>query len=377
MQVVQAYLKKRGITGLWEINPKPDKKFHQAVVIPAYGEAELLPHTLTSMDKNDALILKDTLVVVVINNSVHSVESILKNNQTTFNNLKSVQYNYTLGVVDATSSGFELPDKQAGVGLARKIGMDLSLPHLSSPESLIFCTDADTIVSKDYIEKVLTYFDANRVQAAVVGFRHLESNDKKQVEAIRQYEIYLLTTAEKMRETGSPYGYVAMGSTMVCTVEAYCAVGGMPRKKATEDFYFLQELAKFCGVQTIPEILVQPSSRLISRVYLGTGFRMKQIQDGLDVNTLYYSDKSFHLLSNWIDLGSNAWKMELSLLNKKTSAINPSLTNFLKREGIEDIWSNLQTNVALEFHFFNQFHRWFDGLKTIRFLKYFSLKDKI
>ena len=51
MQVIQAYLKKRGITGLWEINPKPDKKFHQAVVIPAYGEAELLPHTLTSMDK--------------------------------------------------------------------------------------------------------------------------------------------------------------------------------------------------------------------------------------------------------------------------------------------------------------------------------------
>ena len=57
MQSIQAYLKKRGITGLWEINPKPDKKFHQAVVIPAYGEAKLLPHTLTSMDKNDALIL--------------------------------------------------------------------------------------------------------------------------------------------------------------------------------------------------------------------------------------------------------------------------------------------------------------------------------
>ena len=372
MQVVQAYLKKRGITSPWEIDLKPDKKFHQAVVIPAYGEAELLPHTLTSLDKNDALILKDTLVIVVINNAVHSVESILKNNQTTLNNLKSTQYNYTLGIVDATSSGFELPDKQAGVGLARKIGMDLSLPHLSSPESLIFCTDADTIVSKNYIEKVLTYFDANRVQAAVVGFRHLESNDKKQEEAIRQYEIYLLTTAEKMRETGSPYGYVAMGSTMVCTVEAYCAVGGMPRKKATEDFYFLQELAKFCGVQTIPEILVQPSSRLISRVYLGTGFRMKQVQDGFDMNTLYYSDKSFHLLSNWLDLGSNAWKIELSLLNKKTSAINPSLTNFLQGEGIEDIWSNLQTNVPSEFHFTEQFHRWFDGLKTIRLLKHFT-----
>ena len=99
---------------------------------------------------------------------------------------------------------------------------------------------------------------------------------------------------------------------------------------------------------------------------------MEQVQNGFDVNTLYYSDKSFHLLSNWIDLGSNAWKMKLSLLNKKTSAINPSLTNFLQREGIEDVWFNLQTNAPSEFHFTEQFHRWFDGLKTIRLLKHFT-----
>ena len=140
------------------------------------------------------------------------------------------------------------------------------------------------------MEKVLTYFDTTRAQAAVVGFSHLESNNKKEAEAIRQYEKYLLITAEKMRGAGSPYGYVAMGSTIVCTVGAYCAVGGMPRKKATEDFYFLQELAKYCGVHTIPQILVQPSSRQISRVYLGTGFRMEQIQKGLDIHSLYYSE---------------------------------------------------------------------------------------
>ena len=162
----------------------------------------------------------------------------------TLKKLKSVQYNFTLGVVDATSSGFELPDEHAGVGLARKIGMDLVLPHLSSTKSLIFCTDADTIVSKDYFEKVITYYNSMGSHASVVGFKHLESNDKKQEDAIRQYETYLLTTAKKMRDAGSPYGYVAMGSTIVCTVEAYCAVGGMSRKKATEDFYFLQELAK-------------------------------------------------------------------------------------------------------------------------------------
>ena len=101
MQIIQSYLKKRGITGPWRIDPKPQRKFHHSVVIPAYGEAELLPHTLTSLDKNDASILKDTLVIVVVNNAVNSPKSILKNNQITLKMLKSSHYNYTLGIVDA------------------------------------------------------------------------------------------------------------------------------------------------------------------------------------------------------------------------------------------------------------------------------------
>ena len=99
---------------------------------------------------------------------------------------------------------------------------------------------------------------------------------------------------------------------------------------------------------------------------------MKQIKNGFDLNSHYYSDKAFHLLSNWLNLGSNAWKMELSLLNKNTSIINPSLTNFLHDEGIEDVWVNLQSNAPTESHFSKQFHRWFDGLKTIRLLKRFT-----
>ena len=372
MQSIQAYLKKRGIANTWEIDPRPQKKFYQVVVIPAYTELEMLPFTLDSLDANNISILENTLVIVVVNHGENSDLEVIENNKSTLQMLRNKNANFTLGVVDAASSGFELPSKQAGVGLARKIGMDLAISHLISSQSLIFCTDADTIVSKDYIEKVVMYFDKTKAKAAVVGFWHLKSNDKKEEKAIRQYEIYLLTTAEKMRETGSPYGYVAMGSTMVCTVEAYCAVGGMPRKKVTEDFYFLQALTKFCGVHIIPEILVYPSPRSIPRVYLGTGFRMEQIHNGFDVNTLYYSDEAFHLLSNWINLGSNAWKTKLSRLNTKTSAINPNLTDFLQKEGIKDIWSNLQTNAPSEYHFSKQFHCWFDGLKTIRLLKYFT-----
>jgi len=374
MQIIQKYLKKRGITGPWEIDPPPEKTYQQAVVIPAYAELKMLPQTLQSLDKNNPILLKDTLVIIIVNHGKTSNAEIKENNQSTLQMLYHQKNRFTLGVVNAASQGLELAAKQSGVGVARKIGMDLVLPYLSDPKSLIFCTDADTVVSKDYIEKVKTYFDTTKAKAAVVGFRHLESNDKMQEESIHQYEKYLLSTAEKMRAAGSPYGYVAMGSTMVCTVEAYCAVGGMPRKKATEDFYFLQELSKYDSVHTIDENLVYPSSRSIPRVYLGTGFRMKQAQNGFNINTLYYSDTAFHLLSNWLDLGSNAWEMELSLIKTKASAIHLNLIDFLQQEGIEDIWINLQMNAPSKIHFSKQFHRWFDGLKTIRFLKHFSEK---
>ena len=63
------YLKKRGITSPWKINPPLHRKFNQVVVIPAYGESEYLPHTLSSLNKNDPKLLRDTLVIIVVNHS--------------------------------------------------------------------------------------------------------------------------------------------------------------------------------------------------------------------------------------------------------------------------------------------------------------------
>ena len=367
-----SYLKKRGISGPWKIDPLINRTFNQAIVIPAYSEFEFLPDTLESINQNKPELLNQTLVVVVVNNANNSPQSIKYNNQLTIQKINENNYQFTLAVIDAASPGLELPLNHAGVGLARKIGMDLALPHLTSPQSLIFCTDADTQVSPDYLSKVKQIFKSQNTSAAVIGFSHLKSQDSAINDAIGQYEKFLKTTAEKIQRAGSPYGYVSMGSTIVCTAEAYCAVGGMPRKKATEDFYFLQELTKYCGVHNIPETLVFPSPRPISRVYLGTGYRMEQIQKGFDITNLYYSDDAYRYLSKWLQLGGHAWENSLNDLLKDIKSIHPNLIGFLKIEGIETIWSKIQNNAPSKSHFTEQFHRWFDGLKTIRFLKRFS-----
>ena len=99
---------------------------------------------------------------------------------------------------------------------------------------------------------------------------------------------------------------------------------------------------------------------------------MEQMKQGFDIRRLYYSEHAFMLLAEWIKLGTSAWGISLVQLLEKISSQNKELLNFLLKEGIENIWQNLQSSSPSENHFIQQFHRWFDGFKTHRFLKYFS-----
>ena len=98
---------------------------------------------------------------------------------------------------------------------------------------------------------------------------------------------------------------------------------------------------------------------------------MQQMQKGFDVQKLYYSDTAFSILEQWLKLGSTARKVELSIILQEAKNIDPKLEVFLQNEGIEKIWDKLQSNAPSKSHFTEQFHRWFDGLKTIRLLKRF------
>ena len=369
---LENYLKKRAVSSPWKLSETPEKKFKFSIVIPAYNELDSLFTALNSINKNNKDLLLSTIVVVVINNSEKSPKTFKNNNLLTIKQLEKSKFDFNLKFVDASSKGLELPEKYAGVGLARKIGIDLILPHMISKKSLILCTDADVTVSPNYLLIVSNYFTHNNSSAAVLGFKHRKANIKIIDSEIQIYENYLKDTAKQLKYAGSPYSYVSMGSTMVCTVEAYCAVGGMPKRKATEDFYFLQALSKFDTVESINKELIFPSSRPISRVYLGTGFRMKQVQNGLRISSLYFDENAFAYLAQWIAAVKSCRDLNITSLLSKTNKIHPQFNTFIKEEGISKVWIKLQQNSKSNKQFINQFHRWFDGLKTIKLLKYFT-----
>ena len=114
-------------------------------MVPAIKEYENIQNLLSSLIKNDKTYFPETLVVFVINNLTSSGEDIKKNNAQLLGFLRAIiskeQNNNELikhvissglqvGVIDASSASLEMPEKDGGVGYARKTGMDLALTVL-------------------------------------------------------------------------------------------------------------------------------------------------------------------------------------------------------------------------------------------------------
>jgi len=237
-------------------------------------------------------------------------------------------------------------------------------------KSLLCSLDADTQIHNNYLHHVTSFFNKNEVEASVINFKHQKSKDKIIEEGIRKYEFIIKNIAKEIDNTGSPYGYVSLGSTIICTLKAYIACGGMSKKKATEDFYFLQALAKHTPIKKIKNILVFPSSRNNQRVYLGTGFRMKEYKKNKEFKYLNYSKKSFKKLKNLISLVDASWNKEYNIfLSEIMKILDKKIIDFLIEKKIETVWNNIRKNSKNKNQFMHFFHQWFDALTIIQFLK--------
>ena len=345
-----------------------NNKYDFFIIIPAYNEKRYLFQTLSSIDHQ--VNCYKLLVIVVINNSNRDHRTVKKNNQETNDLLSKMKYSFELIVIDCFSKNFEIDSDIAGVGLARKIGMDYCLEY-SNPSSLLCCLDADTIISPNYLKIINDYFLLNKSSAALVGFKHQNSEDLKLNDAIKSYEYILKYNAKKIKQAGSPYGYVSMGSTMVCTVNAYVIVGGMSIKQATEDFYFLQRLAKYTKINLIPDILVHPSARAEQRVYLGTGFRMKNFKSDITFNNLQISQQAVEVLSRIYQIFDEYIESPIEEIENVLRQENIKLWNFFNKNNFISIFVKIKQNSKTKNQLIKQFNKWFDNLKIHQLCKEF------
>ncbi len=367
------YLEKRTVPGPWRLEGCARPDFDAAVVIPALAEAAFLPATLASLALNPPDLLERFLVVIVVNHRAEADSAEVEDNHRLLAWLRAGGHSSALRLawVDAASAGRELPPGE-GVGLARKLGCDLALARLAwggAAEPLLVMLDADTLVDGDYLPAIAAHFRRVKAGGAVLPFAHQSGATAELDAAIERYELYMRGYVLGLVLAGSPYAYHAVGSTIACRAAAYLQAGGMNRRQAGEDFYFLQQLAKTSGVAALTGTLVRPAARLSRRVPFGTGASLhKQLAGGAHVIQCHPA-AAFDRLGAWLAMGTAAGPDLPGVeLLRRAGAIDPALGVFLHELGLPAIWDRLRQTHRHPAALRRAFHGWFDALRSRQLL---------
>jgi len=374
---ITKYLQNLAVQAPWEISGCKGTGFSGAVVIPALAEYGNLFDTLQSLAANPPDYLARFLVLVVVNHREDAVADDKNDNRLTLARLADVGPDLAslrLAWVDAASPGLEMPAKAGGVGLARKIGLDRALSCLdfSGKSPLLVCLDADTMVEPSYLHALTDHFSRSRNGGAVIPFRHRPGANTAEQEAIDRYELFLRSYVLGLSLAGSPYAFHSVGSAMACTAESYIRMGGMNRRHAAEDFYFLQQLHRTAGVEQLRGTTVHPSPRPSHRVPFGTGRSISRTLQGESNAITFYQPDCFRILGEWLDVVAGNLCMDASSLMAKAASVSPFLEEYLEISGFPDAWERLQNNNRTPETLLTAFHGWFDALRTMKLIHHLS-----
>ena len=367
-----SYLAGRAVTQPWKLEGEPGDGYAGCVVIPALGESQRLFGTLASLGANPPAQLARFLVVVVVNHREDAPPADKLDNAQTLAVLRRLDTPLRLALVDAASPGLELCAKTGGVGLARKIGMDLALPRLRS-DGIIACLDADTLVQPDYLAAIGAHFKSCGAGGAAIPFCHQRGDTPAEERAITLYELFLRHYVLGLQQAGSPYAFHNVGSAMACTARAYLKMGGMNSRRAGEDFYFLQQLHRTAGMVQLRGTTVHPSARSSHRVPFGTGKSIARILEQGEESQTFYRIECFQILRKWLSLADGGAALSGGELLFESEKVHPQLAAYLARAGFEQVWERLRDNASGAEGLRSAFHGWFDALKTVRLVHHLSL----
>jgi len=365
------YLAGHALTSPWSIEGCREPHNAGCVVIPALGESLRLFATLDSLARNPQQLRAEFLVLVVVNHRQDAPKPEKEDNLETLERLRAGGFPLRLALVDAAGPGLELPAKTGGVGLARRIGMDLALP-LVAPDGILVCLDADTLVEPGYLAALSAHFRASREGGAVLPFCHQRGESAGEERAITLYELFLRHYVLGLERAGSPYAFHCVGSAMACTRGAYLKLGGMTTRSAGEDFYFLQQLKRTSGIAQVSGTVVHPAARSSHRVPFGTGKSIARILSEGEESQSFYRADCFRILGQWLGMVESGLKLTGGELLAAARLEHPGLAGYLEQAGFAPVWERLGRNAATPAALKVAFHGWFDALKTVRLIHHLS-----
>lgn len=356
------------------IDKSPDPATGIIVVIPCLKEPDILL-TLQSLEQCD-LPGCSAEVIVLLNHSENANEEIKEFNKNTFSEIKSWKENLAGSRIRYFTVGpLELRKKWAGAGLARKRGMDEALRRfnlLGKKDGIIVSLDADTLVETNYLTEIEKHFQQNSGNVgATIAFKHPKNDlDPRQLQGIEMYEEYLQYYKAALQFTGYPHAMFTVGSAFAVKADAYVKRGGMNRRQAGEDFYFLQNLVQIGEVGVIAQTTVHPSARLSDRVPFGTGPILARWMKGEEDLSKTYDLRLFTDLKLFFDTRQELFGMGKDEFKRRISLLPESVSRFLAEDNFWEELDDLNKNCSTAEAFQNRFFQKFNAFKILKYLNF-------
>ena len=371
MGFADSYLAKHG-TGNRQIPEPPHSDLKFIVVIPAYNEYGLIEclDTLLGCTPVNAGIE----IITVINWPYQSDSSTRR---------KNIQI---LKDAEQWSKDHFLPEKRfhfmvaepenekvSGVGAARKAGMDEAISRLNDlnqSEGILLSLDADAQVDANYFSAIEQHFESNdAIDGCTIYFEHpLEGLLPQEVyEAVTGYELHLRVYLQSLRYAGLPNAFHTIGSSFAVKAKAYCSQGGMNRRQAGEDFYFLQKLFDLGNFSECNSTRVIPSPRPSLRVPFGTGpVIIKYQEERKEIQTR--NPELFEILKSFLMRTDEFYFFNNQSIQRLVDDLHPLMRSFLIENQFQIKLMEIGRNSSSPETFRKRFYRWFNMFLALKFL---------
>lgn len=340
------------------------------VVIPCHDEPDVLEtlNALWRCERADCVVE----VVLVINGSEEDISEVKQRNHATQIEVKQwIEDHKDPRLCFYSLFELELSSRLSGVGTARKIGMDWACSRFSDKEKksgVIVCLDADCGVANNYLKSIYSHFQNHPLSPGCsIHFEHpLENLSSHQRQGIICYELYLRYYRQGLRWSGFPYAYHTVGSSMAVRAGDYSRQGGMNRRKAGEDFYFLQKIIPLGGFTELLDTKVYPSARVSHRVPFGTGRAMLGCMTGKSDPCLVYDPRVFQALSSLFSQVDALYSRSDSVID----TVPDSMQTFLKERKFLDRFQEIRSNTKTLTSFRKRFFQGFNGFQVLKYVHF-------
>ncbi|MGQ9619702.1 MAG: glycosyltransferase [Bacteroidales bacterium] len=362
------------------INESPCNETGIIVVVPSYNEPDITK-MLDSLASCQSPRCR-TEILVVINAPPGAPDEAIDNNTTAIRNIRDWIENYhspffKLYIVDLGQPAYS----EWGVGMARKAGMDEALLRFQATDrrdGVIVSLDADCTVEQNYFQAIENeLLNRNDRKGCSIYFEHPLSGQEYPEEvynAIARYELHLRYYYQALKHTGYPWVYYTIGSCMAVKASSYIRAGGMNRRQAGEDFYFIQKLLPAGGYFSLNTTTVYPSPRSSERVPFGTGAIVSNMLNEGPTSFLTFNPEAFEDLRHFFTKVSGSFSLSLKNLMSIYNSLPCPVRKFLSEEEWNKKISEVRLNTSSPGTFSKRFFGWFNMFRIIKFLNFVHSK---